>query len=373
VTEAEGNGPVERLHNLLLALTGRVDDDAINSARELLGSGRADTAAEYLTGCLLAGQLPVSAEEQHQLQEVLRETRSSAELADGLNVVESVPEEPHRFASQDISDDEVLQALENVSGRLHGVRNVWCAWRTTPAGASYGAVPQRVLLAEVDSGGSVSAVGYQLITALRRAGVSCAVDVFSSGAELPSYHQNALAAAHQLPLRLSTGQGVAEPAPAVPAAVEPEADPEPVPEPEPEPEPVSRPEAVAPVETADTAEETGVPESTDEETAAPAADEPVATSSQAAQPEPAKEDAENKSMRVPPAVDAKLTDRERNLLRKLHEELAQREQDRSGARRQRPARPAQDPRTSTMPGGTGGFPPIGVSSVNQPGYPGQSN
>ncbi|MER2093608.1 MAG: hypothetical protein ABS918_12720, partial [Saccharopolyspora rectivirgula] len=167
MTEAEGNGPVERLHNLLLALTGRVDDDAINSARELLGSGRADTAAEYLTGCLLAGQLPVSAEEQHQLQEVLRETRSSAELADGLNVVESVPEEPHRFASQDISDDEVLQALENVSGRLHGVRNVWCAWRTTPAGASYGAVPQRVLLAEVDSGGSVSAVGYQLITALR--------------------------------------------------------------------------------------------------------------------------------------------------------------------------------------------------------------
>ena len=60
VDVAEGAGPVERLHNLLLALTGRVDDDAVNSVREMLGIGQLDAAAEFLIGCLLAGRIPVT-------------------------------------------------------------------------------------------------------------------------------------------------------------------------------------------------------------------------------------------------------------------------------------------------------------------------
>ena len=38
VDVAEGVGPGERLHDLLLVMTGRVDDDAVNTTREMLGT-----------------------------------------------------------------------------------------------------------------------------------------------------------------------------------------------------------------------------------------------------------------------------------------------------------------------------------------------
>ena len=93
VDVAEGAGPVERLHNLLLALTGRVDDDAVNSVREMLGLGQLDAAAEFLVGCLLAGRIPVTSTEQYPLRRALEEARSQHTLADRLNVVETVPDE----------------------------------------------------------------------------------------------------------------------------------------------------------------------------------------------------------------------------------------------------------------------------------------
>ena len=71
---AEGTGPADRLQTLLLAMTGRVDDDAVNTTRELLGTGRLDAAAEFLTGCLLAGRIPVSSTEQYHLRRVLDDT-----------------------------------------------------------------------------------------------------------------------------------------------------------------------------------------------------------------------------------------------------------------------------------------------------------
>ncbi|MFK5664228.1 hypothetical protein, partial [Escherichia coli] len=60
----------------------------------------------------------------------------------------------------------------------------------------------RVLLAEVGADGSLAALGYQLLEALRQAGVDCSVDVFASGAELPEYHREALAAAHRVHLEV---------------------------------------------------------------------------------------------------------------------------------------------------------------------------
>ena len=137
VDVAEGAGPVERLHNLVLALTGRVDDDAVNSVREMLGIGQLDAAAEFLAGCLLAGRIPVTSTEQYHLRRALEEARSQQALADRLHVVEAVPDEGHRFSDehdQDRSDRELVDALAPIAGRLHGVRALWCAWRTTPAG-----------------------------------------------------------------------------------------------------------------------------------------------------------------------------------------------------------------------------------------------
>ncbi|GAA4863139.1 hypothetical protein GCM10023222_14420 [Saccharopolyspora cebuensis] len=403
MVDAAEAGPGDRLHALLLTMTGRVDDDAINSARELLGMGQPGAAIEFLSGCLIAGDIPVDPSEQFELRRVLEETRSPRALADRLHVVESVPADEHRFTERTEADDDLIAALAPITARLGGVRGVWSTERSTPAGTSYGAVPRRVLLAEVGSDGSVAAVGYQLLEALRRAGVHCSVDVFGSGAELPEYHRQALTAARRVHLDevASTAARRQEEAPAAPEAPVPErvhaepARPEPARAEPTRAEPV-RPEPAAPeparAEPARPEPARQEPARAEPARAEPAGPEPTPEPVPEPEPEPAAPRAEapaepqqagkgdQGNMRVPAAVDAKLTDRERNLLRKLHEELAQREQDRPRGQSapdagavatgvQQPAR-GQDAWTTTMPGGTGGFPPIGAP-VNQPGYSGQ--
>ncbi|MER6989724.1 hypothetical protein ABT337_23915 [Saccharopolyspora hirsuta] len=344
---AEGAGPEDRLHNLLLAMAGRVDDDGINAARELLGAGLPAAAAEYLTGCLIAGRIPVNTTEQYHLRRSLDESRSAQTLADRLHVVDAVPVGEHRFGEPNEVDADLVAALAPITGRLQGLRGLWCAARTTPAGVSYGAVPRRILLAEVGADGSTSAVAYQLLEALRRAGLNCSVEVFDSGTELPEYHREALAAAHRVHLDAAPAE---QPAPARPAVEERQA------EPEPPAEQREAPAAPAAEPRSEQGERRHSAEPKREE--APA----LARSAEAA--------AEGPGMRVPAAVDAKLTDRERNLLRKLHEELAQREQDRTTAppRRQNGANNGEEGWTSTMPGGTGGFPPIGAAPANNQAY-----
>jgi hypothetical protein len=366
VDVAEGAGPVDRLHNLLLAMTGRMDDDAINSARELLGVDQLDAAAEFLAGCLVAGRIPVSSTEQYQLRRVLDEVRSHHSLADRLRVVDSVPDEAHRFGDGTESDMDLLEALAPVAGRLDGVRALWCSWRVTPAGVTYGAVPRRILLAEVGPEGSITAAGYQLLEALRRAGIGCSVDVFSSGTELPQYHRGALASAHRvhldMPVTTSRNGAARARAPRVSAATESASvgdgrelsNEPPVQKP---PDRLREPEPIPVAQQTDTPP-TGIAAVSSRSELAPV------------QRSDGKIDGSS-NMRVPAAVDAKLTDRERNLLRKLHEELAQREQDREVAGRTTPRRAVQsDSRTTTMPG-TGGFPPISAASNNYPGHGGQ--
>ncbi|MER7076503.1 hypothetical protein SAMN02982929_04160 [Saccharopolyspora kobensis] len=362
---AEGAGPEDRLHNLLLAMAGRVDDDGINSARELLGAGLPAAAAEYLTGCLIAGRIQVTTTEQHHLRRVLEETRSAHALADRLTAVDAVQLGEHRFGDPGRVDADLVAALAPVAGRLPGLRGLWCAARSTPAGVSYGAVPRRVLLAEVGADGSTAAIAYQLLEALRRSGINCSVEVFDSGAELPEYHREALAAAHRVHLDAAAAEQQAPERPAVeqrPVEQRPAVEQRPVaeqreapaaapaaPVAEPRSEQSERRHSVAPQREAEPQRE--------EAPAEPA----LARSAEAV--------AEGQGMRVPAAVDAKLTDRERNLLRKLHEELAQREQDRSTPppRRQNGAN-GEEGWTSTMPGGTGGFPPIGAAPANNQAY-----
>ena len=361
VDVAEGAGPVDRLHHLLLAMTGRVDDDAVNSARELLGVGQLDAAAELLAGCLLAGRIPVTSSEQYHLRRVLDEARSLPSLADRLHVVQSLFDEGHRFSDQNRPESDIAEALQPITPRLAGVRGLWCVWRVTPAGVTYGAVPRRVLLAEVGPDGSVSATGYQILEALRRAGIGCSVDVFTTGTELPEYHRDALAVARRVHLdtpAVTSGQNHAR-APRATSGGEPagkaggsdlpsEPPPPALPPPEPERE-VEQTSVMAPVVDAP----------------APSR-EPEVFAETASKAEKPADEPENSGMRVPAAVDAKLTDRERNLLRKLHEELAQREQDRGGKETSGARGGKQEAWTSTAPGsGTGGFPSISNSTPNQ--------
>lgn len=105
-------GPGEQLHDLLLSLAGRVDDDAVNTTREMLGTGHQATAAEFLVGCLLAGRIPVTSPEQQQLDRVLDELRCPREFADRLNVVDAVPDAEHRFSEQHSTGEDQI-------GRAH--------------------------------------------------------------------------------------------------------------------------------------------------------------------------------------------------------------------------------------------------------------
>lgn len=375
----DGAGTADRLHTLLLAMSGRVDDDAVNSTREMAGAGQLDAAAEFLVGCLLAGRIPVTSTEQYELRRALDETRSQHTLADRLQVVDSVPPERHRFSDQHESDDDLIAALSPISARLTGVRALWCAWRASPAGVTYGAVPRRVLLAEVGAEGSSAAVGYQLLDALRRAGISCSVDVFTSGSELPEYHRDAMASARKVHLNVPVDVGHTsanharaprgssggdssrtEPAradelrsPAPPELPTRSARPKPAEAPERDsglPSEPSLPESTGmPAETS-----MGAPGFSDEPTLM---SEPAAAQAQGEQ-DTAEQSGDAENMRVPAAVDAKLTDRERNLLRKLHEELAHREQEDGSEDEQAvPTGAGQSDSFSTMPG-TGGFPPI---------------
>lgn len=425
---ADSAGPAEQLGDLLLSLAGRVDDDAVNTTREMLGTGHAGAAAEFLVGCLLAGRVPVGADERERLDAVLDELRCPREFVERLHVVDRVPDEEHRFSEQHGSGEELVDALAPVAGRLSGVRGLWCAWRTTPAGVTYGAVPQRILLAEVGSDGSAVAVGYQLVEALRRAGISCAVDVFTTGTDLPAYHRDALGSARRVHLDLPAGAATGHASPnhgraprmssgGEPAGVSELPDPPlaPPPDPVPAPEVPAVPEARETPEDRDSRSAVGEPveqrsfvevgveeiveaevadgaggadDAPDVEALAASAEPELAESaeqldeqtfeqavqefagsalSEEASAEVESEGAESEAegsgqgesnMRVPAAVDAKLTDRERNLLRKLHEELAQREHDRDGNQR------VANQSWSEMPG-SGGFPSIGAGNGRQ--------
>lgn len=491
VDVADSAGPADRLHHLLLALTGRLDDDALNSVRELVGFGQLDAAAEMLTGSLLAGPIPVTSGEQRQLEAVLEAANSRPSLASQLVLGNGVNTE-HRFTQpEDIAD--LADTLRPLTPRLPALRAVWCTARTTAAGDVAGAVPRRVLLAEVGSASAVSPTGHQLLRALRRADIECSVDVFSTGTELPEYHRGALANAGEVQLGAAPTapptqaeqprraanraerrqaepavqgssapsawgfdaaghtpspiehdhrpdisdipmpeppQGIAdeaprrdqprerrsrheaggteapdawihrpnpqaeppraEPPPAErrrpeppppepprpdPLAVEPPAEPigpepphpePPQPEPRAERAPEQPPRSAATEFFPDPATSERYSETRQVPTLDPAATRANLGSSPAGDGPPADRSDEEgeRNPRVPAAVDAKLTDRERNLLRKLHEELAQREQGRSDE----PAQPADDfghehgqappdPRTTTVPG-NGSVPPV---------------
>jgi len=171
------------------------------------------------------------------------------------------------------------------------------------AGATPGAVPQRVVLVEIGPDGFAPATAYRIGQALETAGIRAVVEVLKTGADRSDYHQ--LAASDAKPINLS-GQHAAAPATSggrrsknggsvVPI--------KPVAHAKAKPEIVAQPEPVEPVQ-------------------------PVAAE-KAAQPpvlEPSADPAALGLVDYQPIAEDKLSDVERDLLRQLHEELAQREQ-----------------------------------------------
>jgi len=184
-----------RLHNLLLALAGRIDDSALTEARELIARAHIDEAVELTTGTLIAGRITVSSAEQRELALVLEMSRSDATLANDLLVDEAELVFTHRFTGENAPEFGIAEALDRTLQVLPDVRSVHAVWRNTPAGSVPGALPQRVVLVELGPEGNPPAVAFRVDTALRRAGIHSVVEVSGPGVARSEYHQAAASAA----------------------------------------------------------------------------------------------------------------------------------------------------------------------------------
>jgi hypothetical protein len=184
-----------RLHNVLLALAGRLDDSALSEARELVARSHLDDAAERAVGALIAGRIMVRPAEQRELALVLELSRSDATLADHLTVGDAIPGYTHRFSRDNDPERGIAEALDRTLQVLPDLRSVHAVWRNTPAGSVPGPLPQRVVLIEIGPEAHPPAVAFRVDDALRRAGIRSVVEVTGPGAERTEYHEAGLAAA----------------------------------------------------------------------------------------------------------------------------------------------------------------------------------
>ncbi|MPY99840.1 MAG: hypothetical protein GEU97_17965 [Actinophytocola sp.] len=184
-----------RLHTVLLALAGRIDDSALGHARHLTALARIDEAAELIAGTLIAGRSPLRPSEHRELGEVFAASGADVALLDQLVINEQDVEPTHEFGANDQPDAGIAQAIEPIKAALPDVRSIHAVWRNTASGRVPGQVPQRVVLVELGAQGSPPATAHLVAAALRNAGIRAVVEVACVDVVWPNYHQQALAAA----------------------------------------------------------------------------------------------------------------------------------------------------------------------------------
>ncbi|MBN6035159.1 hypothetical protein [Amycolatopsis sp. 195334CR] len=193
----DGLGVPLRLHNLLLAMAGRLDDSALSEARELVARSRLDEAAELTAGALIAGKIPVRSVEQRELALILEMSRSDATLVDEVLIDENEPDVSHRFTGENEPERGIADALDRALQVLPDLRSVHAVWRNTPAGSVPGPLPQRVVLVEIGPEGHPPAVAFRVDTALRRVGIRSVVEVTGPGADRTGYYKHAMTSANR--------------------------------------------------------------------------------------------------------------------------------------------------------------------------------
>ncbi|GLW95480.1 hypothetical protein [Actinokineospora globicatena] len=185
-----------RVHDLLLVFAGRLDDDALADARELLASAEVDRALELIAGCLVAGPVGVSKGERDELLSLFDAANADPAVVQRLRLVEPELMTRHRFGAGKVdgigAEQGVSDAINRVLDALPDIRAVWAVWRLTPAGAATGAVPHRVVLIGVGPTGSAAATAYRVEHTLRRAGLTASVEVLRDGTEPTDYHHTAM-------------------------------------------------------------------------------------------------------------------------------------------------------------------------------------
>jgi hypothetical protein len=356
-----------RVHDLLLGFAGRIDDDALADARELLASAELDRSLEFLVGCLVAGRIAITAGQRTELDSLFHQVYLDPGVLSRVVVDDTAAVVRHRFGGGAINGEPaghgVAEAARRVLDVLPDVRSVWAVWRTTPAGAVSGPVPHRVVLVGVGPAGFAPATAYRLENALRRNGIRASVEVLRDGTDAPDYHHAAMQYASQVPF--------ARQAPTNPNPVRARAAASPIAPPAAPPAPASRPDFSAPgrrsrleqsaelpalpatVSAPQAPAPPPAPESDISDTAQmarqtrlEAPDDPLASAKPPARPQPqppqnqtswlttlpestsSKPPRTNGSSAPNPGEDS-LSDQEKHLLRQLQEELARREQEES--------------------------------------------
>ena len=191
------------VHDLLLGLAGRLDDDLLAWSRELLAVGEAGQAVELVGAALVAERVTLPPPLRAAVVAAARATQADLDVDATLPDAAAEDGTPHRFAPDRAPDDAVHRALAALPARRLAGCTLHLTWRATPAGAAPGPVPHPVVLVEAQPDRSVDVLAYLLATELDRAGVAAAVEVFPVGAPLPAYHAAALAAAR--PVRRDDG------------------------------------------------------------------------------------------------------------------------------------------------------------------------
>ncbi|HEX8518366.1 MAG TPA: hypothetical protein VF667_02100 [Pseudonocardia sp.] len=180
------------LHDLLLGLAGRVDDDLLGWARELLAVGEAGQAVELVSAALVAEQVALPPPLREAVVAAAGAAQTDLDVDGALPRASAEDGTPHRFSADAASADAVVAALTALPERRLAGCTLHLTWRCTPAGAAPGPVPWAVVLVEAEPDRAADVLAYLLATELERAGAPAAVEVFPTGAPLPAYHVAAL-------------------------------------------------------------------------------------------------------------------------------------------------------------------------------------
>ncbi|MHA6620552.1 hypothetical protein [Pseudonocardia sp. DLS-67] len=185
-------------HDLLLALAGRVDDDLLRWARELVALGEDARAVEMLTASLVAARAVLPPPVRSALVAAAQAARTDLGPAAALPPPHASGPTEHRFAPPGGNDPVAGALLEFPARPLTGC-TVLLARRLTPAGTAPGPLPHPVVLVRVhDRTRRAEVLAYQLAAALERAGAPASVEVLPAEGPVPAYHIAALDAAVQL-------------------------------------------------------------------------------------------------------------------------------------------------------------------------------
>jgi len=202
------------VHDLLLALAGRLDDDLLAWARELLAVGEGDQAVELATAALAAERVVLPSTLRAALVAAARAAQTDLDVESALAAGAAEEGTRHRFDAAAAPGDAVCAVLTALPARRLTGCTLHLTWRTTPAGAAPGPLPRAVVLVEADPDRSADVLAYLLATELDRAGAPASVEVFTVGRPLPAYHAAALRSARRV-LRGTTAE---QPAAEQPAA-----------------------------------------------------------------------------------------------------------------------------------------------------------